>query len=295
MTLKEIEFFYELSENPHVLQLSKKLSISQSAISLAIKSLEKKLGEPLFDRIGKKLVLNERGRVFKEKTYESFLTLKDAQDFFKEDKISGSLYVASSKTIGNFLTSSIVFDFLSRYEEVRVDHEILNSSQIIEKVKSGNADIGFIEVECDEDELIKEFMSEDEMIVVSSDKSLKKELYLDELFLKKWVLREKGSGTRDMFLAGIGDLSKELSIFMEYMDFAEIKELLFKNKDVITCISKVAVQKELKSKDLREIKLKNITIKRNFYCIYHKNKYKSKLFQSFIEFAKKSFISANIT
>lgn len=295
MTLKEIEFFYELSENPHVLQLSKKLSISQSAISLAIKSLEKKLGEPLFDRIGKKLVLNERGRVFKEKTYESFLTLKDAQDFFKEDKISGSLYVASSKTIGNFLTSSIVFDFLSRYEEVRVDHEILNSSQIIEKVKSGSADVGFIEVECNEDELIKEFMSEDEMIVVSSDKSLKKELYLDELFLKKWVLREKGSGTRDMFLAGIGDLSKELSIFMEYMDFAEIKELLFKNKDVITCISKVAVQKELKSKDLREIKLKNITIKRNFYCIYHKNKYKSKLFQSFIEFAKKSFISANIT
>lgn len=289
MTLKEVEFFYELSENPHVSKLSKKLSISQSAISLAIKSLEKKLGEPLFDRIGKKLVLNERGRVFKEKTYESFLTLKDAQNFFKEDKISGSIHVASSKTIGNFITSGIVFDFLSKYNEVKVEHEMLNSSQIIEKVKEGNVDIGFIEVSCNEDELIKEVMGEDELIVVSSDKSLKKELYLDELYSKKWILREKGSGTRDMFLAGIGKLSKELNIFMEYMDFAEIKELLFKNQNVVTCISKVAVQKELKLNELREIKLKNITIKRNFYCIYHKKKYKSKLFQSFIEFADGEF------
>ena len=70
MTLKEIELFYLLSENPHVSQLSKNIALSQSAISLAIKSLEAKLEEQLFDRIGKKLVLNERGRLFKEKTYK---------------------------------------------------------------------------------------------------------------------------------------------------------------------------------------------------------------------------------
>jgi len=124
MTLKELDFFYALCQNQHVSQLSKKLSISQSAISLAIKSLERKLGEPLFDRIGKKLILNERGRVFKEKTYKSFLALKDAQTFFQEDKISGNLHMASSKTIGNFITSGIIFDFLSKYKDVQIQHEI---------------------------------------------------------------------------------------------------------------------------------------------------------------------------
>ena len=287
MTLKELDFFYELSEVPHVSQLSKKLAISQSAISLAIKSLERKLGEPLFDRIGKKLVLNERGRLFKEKTYKSFLALKDAQSFFQEDKISGSLHIASSKTIGNFVTSSVIFDFLSTYQEVNIKHEMQNSSFIIEQVKSGNLDMGFIESECSEEEIIKEILGRDELIVVSSDKSLGKELYLDELFTKKWIFREKGSGTRDMFLDGIGKLSKELNIFMEYRDFAEIKELLYKNRDIVTCISKVSVEKELRANEFREIKLKNIKIERNFYCIYHKNKYKSKLFESFVEFLKK--------
>jgi len=284
VTLKELEFFYALSDNPHVSKLSKKVSVSQSAISLAIKSLEKKLGEPLFDRIGKKLVLNERGRVFKDKTYDSFLSLRDAEDFFKDENISGSLYVASSKTIGNFIMPQIIFDFLLKYENITIQKEIKNSSQIIEMVKNGQLDMGFIEIECFEHELIKEVMSEDELVVVSSDKDIKHEVYIDELFDKKWILREKGSGTREVFLNALGEFSKDLTIFMEYFDFEEVKKLLLQNKDAITCISKVAIQE-----GLREIRLKNISVKREFICIWHKNKYQSKLFKTFKEFAKDSF------
>lgn len=289
MTLKEIELFYLLSENTHVSQLSKNIGLSQSAISLALKSLEKKLGEPLFDRIGKKLILNERGKIFKEKTYKSFLSLKDAENFFKEEKISGVLHVASSKTIGNFIMPQIVYDFLLKYKNITINKEVKNSSQIIEMLKKGQLDMGFIESDYSESEIIKEIMGEDTLLVVSSDASLPKKMYLDELFCKKWILREKGSGTRQMFLKEIGLLSKNLEIFMEYLDFAEIKELLKKNEEVVTCISEVAVKEEIKRKELREIKLKNIDIKRKFYCVYHKDKYKSKLFEEFKQFAKSSF------
>jgi DNA-binding transcriptional LysR family regulator len=204
MTLKELDFFYALCKNPHVSKLSKKLEISQSAISLAIKSLETKLGEPLFDRIGKKLVLNERGREFKEITYTNFLALKDAKSYFKKDEIAGTLKIASSKTIGNFITSMSVFDFLSLNKEVKIEHQIENSSYIIEQVKLGNLDMGFIETTCRDDEIIKEVLAEDELVVVCSDKSLKKEQYIDELYDKKWILREKGSGTRDTFVLALG-------------------------------------------------------------------------------------------
>lgn len=289
MTLKELDFFYNLCENSHISKLSKKQSISQSAISLSIKSLEKKLGEPLFDRIGKKLVLNDRGRLFKAKTYKSFLHLKDAQTFFKEEKISGDLHIASSKTIGNFILPQIEFDFLSKYQNVTIKNDIKNSSQIIELVKQGSLDMGFIEIDCSDEEIIKEFMGKDDLIIVSSDKKLETSLYIDELFSKKWILREEGSGTREMFLDGIGELANELDVFMEYQDFAQIKELLMNNSNVVTCISRVAVQKELKNRELREIGLKNITIKRDFSIIFHKNKYKSKLLESFKQFALDDF------
>ena len=291
MTLKELELFYLLCENPHVSQLSRKLELSQSAISLAIKSLEKKLEEPLFDRLGKKLVLNERGRIFKEKTYESFLSLRDAENFFKEAKISGILNIASSKTIGNFILPKIIFDYLSMYKNIGINKEIINSARIMQMVKDGQLDMGFIEIICKDEDIIKEILCEDDLIVVSCDESLANELYLDELFSKKWILREKGSGTRDVFLREIADVTTNLDVFMEYSDFEEIKMFLDGNPEIITCISKVAVLKELKAKQLKEIKLKNITIKRNFYCIYHRQKYQSKLFDSFKTFVTNRFKS----
>lgn len=128
MTFKELELFYALCENPHISKLSLHVKISQSAISLAIKSLERKLGEPLFDRIGKKLILNERGRIFKEKTYHSFLALQEAKIVFKEEKISGKISIASSKTIGNYIMPQILFDFLQKYENITINHQNKNST-----------------------------------------------------------------------------------------------------------------------------------------------------------------------
>ena len=118
MTLRELSLFFQLCEDTHISNLAQKLGITQSAISLSIKSLENQLGEQLFDRIGKRLVLNEVGRYFQEKTKEHFIALSDAEHLFQDNKISGNLNVASSKTIGNFVTSQIIFDFLDNNKNI---------------------------------------------------------------------------------------------------------------------------------------------------------------------------------
>ncbi len=287
MTLKELELFYYLCENPHISQLAKQIGMSQSAISLAIKSLENKLTEPLFDRIGKKLVINDRGRVFKEKTYSHFLTLKDAQNQFSKDKLSGILNIASSKTISAFILPQIIFNFLSENKDVTINKQTLNSTQTVQKVLDGQIDIGFIENSINEVNLVKEEIGCDDLIIVSADKSLiQKEYFIDQLFSKKWILREVGSGTREVFLKNIGKISKEINIFMEFSSFEEIKNLLPHNHEAITCISKSAVLNELKKEELFEIKIKNITFKRKLHLIYHKNKYQSTLFKTFKEYVK---------
>lgn len=286
MTLKELSFFYALCEDAHISNLAQKLGITQSAISLSIKSLESQIGEPLFDRIGKKLILNEIGRLFKEKTYPHFRALNDAEDFFKKEKISGILNIASSKTIGDFLTPQIVFDFLGLYEEVQIQKDIQNSAQIIQMVKDATIDIGFIEASCEDESIIKEEIGNDQMIVVSSDPCLSEgDFFIDELFHKKWILREKGSGTREVFLEALGDIAKELKIFMEFSEFEEAKTILLNNPQTMTCLSKVTVEKELKRKELFEVKLINCKIDRKFYLIYHKSKYQNRLFTEFKRFA----------
>jgi len=290
MTLKELSFFYKLSKNPQVTQVAHELKISQSAISLAIKSLENDLGEQLFDRVGKKLILNERGRSFYKETHLHYQKLIDAQNIFKKDKIAGEIKVAASKTVSNYLLSDIYYDFLSTYQNVKLNIKTINSTDIIQQVLNSQLDLGIIEIDSIHSNIIREKLTDDELIIVTSDDKYKKESFIDEI-KKRWILREIGSGTREIFTNQLGENSKYLDVFMELNDFEEIKKILIKNKECISAISKVAVKEELENNQLFEIKLKNFEFKRDFYIIYNKDKSKNLLFQTFVNFIKKQFIN----
>ena len=287
MTLKELSIFYHLCEMPHLSQLGEKLNLSQSAISLAIKSLEKKLGQQLFDRIGKKLILNEVGHAFYEATYAHFMALNEAQNLLKEERLYGTLNIASSKTIGDYITPHIVFDFLSKHPHVKIHKEIYNSSTIISMVQQGEIDVGFIESACDEDDIIKEVIGHDELIIVSADKTLRGNVYyIDELFHKQWILREKGSGTRSVFLEALGSIAHDVTVLMEFSEFEEAKTLLLKHPQTITCLSRIVVEAELARAELFEVALRHFKLQRPFYLIYHKNKYLSSFLKAFLQFVR---------
>ncbi|WP_456489090.1 LysR substrate-binding domain-containing protein [Caminibacter pacificus] len=286
MTLKEIEIFLTLTKTQNVTKTAQILNLSQSAVSLAIKSLENKLNTKLFNRIGKKLILNENGKLFKEKIEKAYFEIINAENLFKTKNLSGELIFSASKTINNFLLPPIYLKFIRKYPNIKLNKNSKNSKQIIEELLQGKIDFGFIETEFDHPDIIKEELKKDNLIVVSSDKNLtKKEYFIDELLNKLWILREKGSGTRDMFLAGIEDI--KIDKFIESDDVCEIKNLLL-SPNTITCISELAVKNEIKNKTLYKIDVKNINFQRKFYLIYHKNKEITPIFSTFIEFIRKN-------
>ncbi len=287
-TIKELDFFIYLSENTNVSKAAKDFKVTQSAISLAIKSLEEKLGERLFDRVGKKLILNERGRYFKKIIEPHLIALKDAQNIFSKNKMGGELKIIASKTISGYILADPIYRFLIKYPQIKIEKETANSEFIIRKLHEAKSDIGFIENEVEDMDLNCIKIAQDELIVVSSDRELaKKERYIDTLLDRKWIMREKGSGTRDFFIKKLGKLSLKLNIFLEFSEFEEIKSVL-SHKETITCISKHAVKRELKDGELFEVKIKNMDFKRNLYMLYHKNKTKTRLFEEFMEFIKQN-------
>ncbi len=184
---------------------------------------------------------------------------------------------------------NIYYDFLTKYSDVKMDILTINSSKIIDKILKSQLDIGLIEVDTQNSALIKEKLCDDELIIVTSDKNYPKIAFIDAI-KKRWILRETGSGTREIFINQLGEISKELDIFMQLQDFEEIKTILLNNPDTVTAISKVIVQKELKEKKLFQIKLKNLELKREFYLVYHKEKSKNLLFETLIEFIKSRFV-----
>ena len=291
MTLRELQIFYELSNTAHVGDVAKKLGITQSAVSLAIKSLENKMGEKLYDRIGKNLLLNERGKYFKSLTKEHYNALLESTSLFRKDTLLGELNIAASRTIGDYIMPQILFDFKKLYPDVNVKNSTTNSQEIAKMVEEGSVNIGFIESKVKFKNILMQKIGQDELIVVGSDEKLaRKSIYIDRLFDKIWLLREEGSGTREIFLSNIGKYSANLQKQLIFSSFESIKRVLYTNKDALTCISRICVEDELKKGVLFEINLKNFKFKRDFYLIYHKNKYKNRLFLEFSNFIKGYFM-----
>lgn len=288
LSFKELDIFYKLCENSHISNLAKTLGLTQSAISISLNSLEKKIGEKLFDRIGKKLILNERGRKFKEISYKHFLALANAREIFSKDKLSGNLKIASSKTFNNINLASYIYKFIEPHD-ITVSKHGRNTSEILEGILNSKYDIGFIEMDVVNENIIRHKIGSDCLIVVTADKELAdKQYYIDQLYSKNWILREEGSGTRQVFFNKIKN-KENMNLTMEITSFMEIKSVLANNKNAITCIPKLAAKEELENGELFELKIKNLTFKRNLYLIHHKDKFQSKLFTEFIDYVKKLF------
>jgi len=285
LTLRQMEIFLNVVREGHLTNVAKGMGLSQSAISMSIKELENILGNPLFDRINKKLILNEMGRSFEQEIAPILKRLNDIEYEFKNSLNKGMVRVGASTTIVDYLMPPIICSYMNNYPDVKVGLKEGNTQQIVQLLKEGKIDVGFIEGIVNDPEIIKETIGVDELVVVTTDITLNREMFIDTIQDRKWVLREKGSGTREVFLDYVKDKVDNINIFLELGHTESIKSLLM-NHRCITCISKIAVKNEIRNHKLLRVPLKNFECKRDFLMIYHKDKYHSELFEKFLYFTK---------
>jgi len=288
LTLRQMEIFLNVVRSGHLTNVAKEMSLSQSAISMSIKELESILGRPVFDRINKKLVLNEVGRAFHKEIDPIHKKLCDIEYEFKNSENKGMIRVGASTTIVDYLMPSIICSYMSSYPDVKITLKEGNTQDIAKMIQEGSIDIGFVEGFVSGSDIIKEKIGVDELLIVTENEEIanRSPAFIDELSQMRWVLREEGSGTREVFLDYIKEKVDDLNIFLELGHTESIKSIL-KNRECLTCISKISVDKELQEGKLFQVPVKNFECKRDFLMIHHKDKYHSSLFEKFVFFSKK--------
>ena len=286
LTLRQMQIFLNVVESGHLTNVAKEMKLSQSAVSMSIKELENILGRPVFDRINKKLVLNEVGRAFHKEIHPIFKKLSDIEYEFKNSENKGMIRVGASTTIVDYLMPAIICSYMSAYPDVKITLKEGNTKEIADMIKAGKIDIGFVEGFVSGAEIIKEKIGVDELVVVTADRHLCKTCTIDEVADKRWVLREEGSGTREVFLGYIKEKVEHLNIFLELGHTESIKSILM-NRECLTCISQISVKTELEEGKLHKVPVQDFECKRDFLMIYHKDKYHSALFEKFVFFSRK--------
>ena len=286
-SLKQIEVFLETTHTLNITKAAERLSMSQSAASESLKSLENQFDIQLFDRVGKRLQLNDFGKIIRKQA-ESFLAQAQAleQALSKHEQV-GELKVGATLSIGNYLAIHILSEFKQLYPQANVLLEVANTTKISEKVANFELDIGLIEGEIAHSELDFIPWREDELVVFCAPNhylATHKNLSDDDLIKAKWILRESGSGTRQAFDFAMHGILSQLTVNLELQHTEAIKRAVESGMG-IGCLSRITLQDAFKRGSLIPLDLPHRDLHRQFYLILHKNKYRSAGIENWITVA----------
>ncbi len=217
LTLKQLEVFVATAHDGSTRSAAERVSRSQSAASSALVELESLLGVALFDRVGRRLVLNENGRSFFPKAASIVEASGELEHLF-QGQHAAPLRVAASMTIGEHILPLMLARWIESHPDSPVQLQIANTGGVLRAVAAFDADIGFIEgPQSHADLAMREWMRDEMVIVASPTHPLAgRTATRSDLRRARWALRERGSGTREAadrwLLAQLGQVQVDFEL-----------------------------------------------------------------------------------
>ncbi|BDV41466.1 LysR family transcriptional regulator [Geotalea uraniireducens] len=285
ITLRQLEVFEKLASCGHATRAGESLLLSQAAVSMAIAELERLTGGPLFERRGRRLVLNERGRMLLPEARQVLQRVATVEKILLEsaEEPAGVLQVGASTTIGNYLLPSLMGHFAERYPRARVLLQVGNTHQVEKAVEEGALDLGLIEGSCQSRELEQIPWRGDELVVVAGPShpwSGERRADLALLAGASWIVREKGSGTREVFEQAMLECGIDWSVALELGHTEAIKRGVEAGLGV-SCLSRLAVARELDHGWLVEV-VTPLALRRTLMLLHRPSRYRTPLFSAFL-------------
>ncbi len=248
------------------------LGLSQSAVSAALNELEHQLPAPLFDRVGRRLLLNAQGRALLDPARALLLAAttleQDAGVGLGDDaERPVHLRVAASTTIGNYLLPPRVAALLAAQPRARVELQIGNTAEVVDQVQRLQVDVGLIEGPCHESGLQVRPWQRDELVIVAAAAS-PVQGSVAALREARWLLREPGSGTREAVEQGLLPHLHNFADSMQLGSTEAIKQAAAAGLG-LACLSRHAVADLLALGTLIEVKTDLPPLWRQLWTVQH--------------------------
>lgn len=276
-TLRQLEIFVAVAQTGSASRAAERLALSQSATSTALAELEKAYSQVLFDRVGKSLRLNDTGQWLLARATEILDRSQELEDALSNQAAIGPLRLGASLTIGNYLATLFVADFLQRHPASRVQLAVHNSNDIVTEVSRFELDLGLVEGDLQHPDVIAEPWLRDELVVFASPQhplATKKNLRRADVLEQDWILRETGSGTRSTVEHAFGEDRLRLKVRLELEHTEAIKRAVEAGLG-LGCISRLALRDAFRRGSLVPLRVRDLDLRRAFYLVRHRDKYVS--------------------
>jgi DNA-binding transcriptional LysR family regulator len=229
MNLHHLLVFHSIAKTGSITSSSRQLRISQPALSRELRELENRFGVTLFERVPRGMKLTHAGKVLNEYADRLFAVAHAAELAMKEisSARTGHLSLAASSMIGTYVLPRMLSQFSNRYPGIKVSLFVGNTAQVSQGIADQRYSLGFIEGPLHVRGVTATRFRDDELLpVVAAGHRLAHVPDIDpsDLDGEPLLMREVGSGTRDLIVDVLRDLQIITGQVMEFGNNEAIKQ-----------------------------------------------------------------------
>jgi DNA-binding transcriptional LysR family regulator len=229
LNLHLVRVFSAVADHGSFSRAAEALHVSQPAVSRGVAELERQVGTPLLDRSGRRVTTTDAGALLHEHAVRLFAIERSAENALAEvaGLARGQLTIGASTTIGIYLLPAVLGTFHRRHPGIRLVLDIGNTAQVVERLRTAPLDAAFVEGPVDGPDLEVAPWRPDRLVVVAAPGHPlggRGPVAIDALMGELFVLRERGSGTRDVVDEALRHLGREVRVAMELGSTEAVKQ-----------------------------------------------------------------------
>ncbi|QZY53880.1 LysR family transcriptional regulator [Crassaminicella profunda] len=287
MNLGYLQAFYMTVKHNSMSKAAQILHLTRPGLSGQIKSLENELGVSLLNRSNKGVELTEEGKVL----FDYADTLLSIQGNIKRDLINlnqdrPKLIIGACKSVGEYALPCSIFTFKHLHEEVDINMEVINSTEVIQKLQEHTINIGIIQRDSNVDDIVTQYIISDELLLVGNSDHSPKRISTEELKQIPLILRENDSGTRYVIEKSLKEKGidiEDLNVVYDLNSPEAIKSSVLAGKG-FSFLPQLVVNQELKKQSLQTIEIEDLKISFAYYIASRKNYNFTEYEQMFVDF-----------
>jgi DNA-binding transcriptional LysR family regulator len=201
VNVTQLRTFIAVVDHSSFSEAARVLGVSQPAVTMQVQALEADIGATLLDRGYRKVEVTEAGRALLPHARRVLAEIEAARTSLEAISGTGTgrLTVAAGTTPGHYLLPRILGSFLKEYPEVGVTLRVYDTSEVVEHVESGSADLGMIGAEVHGARVHHERLGSDDLVLICPPEHRlisRQRLAFSDLTDEPFIVREAGSGTR---------------------------------------------------------------------------------------------------
>ncbi len=282
------KIFYETARYASFSTAARHLYISQSAISQCIRQLEEDLGTLLFNRSRRGVTLTKEGQLLFQKVESAMQSIEQGETLLARlhHLDSGSLIIAAADTITAHYLLPYLEKFHQSYPDIRIEMANSYSYHMLQLVKDGTAELAFVSLPAQDDELtIEPCLEIHDIFVAGPEHSVKQKYSWEDISNEPLILLEKNSISRRFLDREFAKRHISLTPQIE----VAAHELLLRFASIhlgVSCVVEEFSKESLKSGDVQKLTLTPSLPTRHIGYAYLKHNTLSLAAQKFLEFIK---------